>query len=227
MKSYFFCVPILAALILVGCGDNDGAKLKDGADSTNGTAIEASESSSDASPSKGPYKVKSGIVESVVDMMGEQHQTIYFDDFGAKQTMVTTMEIMGQKSETVQIHADGWTYSYDSQKKEGTKMKNPMGTAGAAMPDISALTDDMKKEMKFVELDKRTIMGKETQGMQIEAMGMPVKVWSWEGIPMRTEVEMGGKQPMVTEVKKIEVDVAVPAERFTVPADIKITEVGK
>ena len=42
--------------------------------------------------------------------MGDQAQTIYFDDYGTKQTIVTSMEIMGQKSETIAITADGYRH---------------------------------------------------------------------------------------------------------------------
>lgn len=225
---YLLALPVLAAFAMVGCGgdESDSADKKTSDRSASGATAEAASETEGAG--KGQYQVKSGVFVSGIDFMGEQTVTTYFDDYGAKQATVTVVEVMGTKSETVQITADGWVYSYDPEKKEGTKMKMLTSAgAAAAMPDIAALTDEMKKEMKFEELDTRTIAGKEATGMKLEAMGMPMKTWIWKGIPMRTEVEMGGKKPMVTEVKSVEVDVPVPAERFVVPADIKITEIGK
>ena len=223
-QSLRLCLPLVASFVLVACGGDtagDTAKLEspatDGAKSVT--------ASSDAGASSGPYKVKSGIVESTVDMMGEQAQTIYFDDYGAKQTIVTDVEVMGHKSQTISITADGWSITYDPAKKEGTKVKVPAGAAAAGgLPNLAQFTDEMKKEYKVTELDSRTIAGKEAVGISMEAMGMPMKVWTWEGIPLRTEVEMGGKAPMVTEVKSLQVDVNVPADKFVVPADVKITE---
>jgi hypothetical protein len=215
----------LAAFTIVACGGGDSPKAdaKNGAQtsaSSGAAAVPATETSS----AHKPYKVKSGIIESTVDIMGPQKQTIYFDDFGARQAIVTEMEIMGTKSQNIVINADGFSTTYDPQKKTGTKVKLPASaTSPNGMPSLHDLTDKMKEELKLKELDTRTIVGKESKGYQIEAMGMPMKVWVWEGIPMRSEISMG-KAEMVSEVKKIDLDSPVPADRFVVPDGVTITE---
>ena len=222
--SFRIYLPLAASLAIVACGGDtagDTAKIDSlGADGATSVAA-----SNDSGASSRPYNVKSGIVESTVDMMSEQAQTIYFDEYGAKQTIVTDVEVMGHKSRTISITADGWSITYDPAKKEGTRVKIPAGAAAAGgLPNPAQFTDEMKKKYKVVELGSRTIAGKEAVGVSMEVMGTPMKVWTWEGIPLRTEIEMGGKAPMVTEVKNLQVDVDVPADKFVVPADVKITE---
>jgi hypothetical protein len=55
---------------------------------------------------------------------------------------------------------------------------------------------------------------------------MTMKGWIWETIPLRTEIDMGLKSPMVMEVTRLELGAEVPAEKFEIPADVVITEVG-
>jgi hypothetical protein len=225
--SFLFCASALAAMTLAACGGNDAATTDE---SPKGAVSDAAAVPAASNESSAPkiFKVKSGIIESTIEMMGDQKQTIYFDDFGAKQAIVTDMDIMGMKSQTVVINADGWSYSFDLGKKEGTKTKlaAPASLPGG-VPDLDDITDEMKAQFKMKDIEGRTIVGKEAKGYQIEAMkDMPMKVWIWEGIPLRTEVKMGEK-PMVTEVKNLQLDVDVPADKFVVPADVKITELGK
>ena len=226
------CIPL--ALLLVSCGGGSGDETTPAGDATADAKVAPASSGSDAASGDAagegarPFKVKSGIIESTLDLMGEQKQMTYFDDYGAKQSVVLTMDIMGTKSEKVTINADGWAIEYDPATKTGTKMRMMTPAGGiAGVPSIDALSESMKERYKFKEIESRTIAGKEAKGFQMEAMGMPVKAWTWEGIPLRAEVEMGKGKPMVTEVKKLEVDVPVPAERFAVPADVKLTEIGK
>lgn len=227
-RSVLVFATALTAFSLAACGGDDSSRSEASNDTAAGTtagdAAQTSGADDAAATAARPYKVKSGIVETTIDMMGEQKQTMYFDDYGTKQATVTAVEIMGQKSETISITADGWMITYDPAKKEGTKMKAGLAAGSSAVPNIESLTADVKERYKLKETDARSIAGKDAKGFEMEAMGMPMKVWLWEGIPMRTEVSMGGKQPMVSEVKSIQTDVEIPADRFTVPADVKLKE---
>lgn len=214
----------LAAVSLVACGGDGSAETETKSTAAKSDAAAVPATADAATEGAKVYKVKSGIVEMTLDMMGPQKQTLYFDDYGARQAIVTSIEMMGQKSETISIIADGYNISYDPAKKEGTKIRSVTGTAAGGVPNLDALTDEVKERYKLKEIDAQTIAGKEAQGYEMEAMGMPMKVWIWEGIPMRTEVSLGGEKPMVTTVENIQTDVEVPADRFVVPADIKLTE---
>jgi hypothetical protein len=219
----------LVALTLAACGGDDAAQNADASKgaASDAAAVPATAAATAADAAK-VFKVKSGIIESTIEMMGNQKQTLYFDDYGAKQAIVTDVDVMGMKSQQVVITADGWKYEYDAGKKEGTKTKQmtPPSLPGG-VPDLDDITDAMKAQFKMKDIEGRTIAGKDAKGYQIELMAdMPMKVWVWEGIPLRTEMKLGkdAPKPMVTEVANLQLDIDVPADRFTVPADVKLTE---
>jgi hypothetical protein len=225
---------VLVALAFIACdkkSDKPGAAT---ADAAKGDA--ATTASTDAPR---PFKSKSGVIEYKMDFMGDQHITTYYDDYGAKQASYvnTSLEMAGQKfnSTNVSINANGEVITYDVDKKTGTRMKVPASSMGAmgATPgtgamDFEHLTDKQKQEYHIEEIGNATILDKDAKGYSMEVMGMKMKVWVWEGIPLKTEMNMGGKdaKPMVMEATKIETDVDVAADKFTVPSDVKLSDAG-
>lgn len=226
---------MLLPLCLVACGGGsdknagEGTGEKSTAAATQNEAGKNEATSATAAPKK--YTVKSGIIEMTTDMMGEQKQTIYFDDYGAREATYTTisMEMMGQKinSSSVKIDADGWTSEFDPDAKTGKKYRSiGMPAGGAPTMNFSELTDKMKEDYKYKELETKQIAGKEAKGMSMEMSGMKMKTWVWEGIPLYSEVDMGMKKPMILKVTSLQTDVPVPADKFTVPADIQLQDVS-
>jgi hypothetical protein len=175
---------------------------------------------------KGPFGVKSGIVESETDMMGKQTQVLYFDDYGTKTATRTTTEVtmfgITNRSVAVSISAGGEQIEYDPEKKTGHSRKAG-GSAASAVPDPAALDAKMRAEYKYEEQPDRTYLGKVCKGFAIEVMkGTPMRAWTWKGIPLYTETRVGNG--LVTmKATSLQVDVAVPADKFTVPSDVKIT----
>jgi hypothetical protein len=244
--------------LLAGCSKLSRSPSGDAAASASAgstaSATAASASAEPVAPASTPgagkhrYEVKSGIVEMSNSMINGMQQTLYFDDYGARQTNVTSMDMkaLGQAihSEHVTIDADGYHVMYDPQKKTGTRRKLVPGAAptpGEGMPpfDVANLTEEMKKQMKVETLPSKTIDGKTATGIYAETMGIKVRAWTWKGIPLYTEMDMGGMNlggsagaklpkakvaPIVISAKSVQVDVAIPAGRFTVPADVKITD---
>jgi hypothetical protein len=214
-----------------GKADTAGGKstaTSEPAAATGGGATEAP-----ATPGKGTYTAESGIIEMKSDAMGDMTITTYFKDHGATKATYTMVEMMGQKSGQVVVEKDGYVTTYDLTSKTGQKRKLPPGAASGAsgmsgaMPDVSqfaAMSAEDKAKYKFAELESRTIAGKEGKGYSMEMSGMKMKAWVWDNIPLRMEMEMGGPKPMVIEATKIETDVAVPDDKFAIPADVKITE---
>lgn len=235
MKIQHWNSALALAIVLAGCGGKDAARDADAVDSS------AESQSAKAATPTGKYPSKSGIIEWKTDLMGDMTTVVYFDDHGARQASYTTTEIkifgMTQTTRSVEINADGWTTKYDPDAKTGVRFKTIGGAAAGvpSFPDAGELAR-MKAELArmekkgeipvadFEELPARTILGNEATGFAINAMGMKVRGWIWENIPMRTETDMGGKEPMVTEVTRLELGVAVPADKFAVPADVVITE---
>lgn len=230
-------VVVLAAFSLSACKGDDVTKVAPATASADGHVDAAAPSAAapDAAPAaagskKGMYEVKSGVLELTNSMSSDMKQTLYFDDYGAKQATYTLLEMkmMGQviKSETITIEADGWQIEYDAEKKTGTKRKM-LGPKAGPMPDIKTLSAKDRAEYKMVELPAKTIAGKECKGYGMDMMGMKMKAWTWSNLPMYSETQMGSAsdKPMVVEVKSLQVDVPVPADKFKVPEGIALTEI--
>lgn len=221
---------LLLALPLAACKGQGNPPAADDA----GTMQEES-AASKASPSTpaGKYSTKSGVIEWKADLFGETSIVLYFDDYGAKQASytTTTVSMFGQTSTTnkVEITVDGWTTSFDPDEGTGVRRRGSGSGLGGmpTLPDakeLAQLKAEDRKRYGFEELPARTIFGKEARGYAMSAMGMKIRGWSWENIPMRLEADMGGKEPMVMEIARLDLGAPVPADKFAVPAGLEITE---
>jgi hypothetical protein len=177
------------------------------------------------------YVNKSGKVVYKVDFMGDQTQTLYWDDYGAKEARYTVvaMEILGQKSksESVEINIDGYKYNFDLEKKTGTKSKSYGSIGGAkGMPsDISKMAQKEIEKMKIVDLGTKEVLGKTCKGLQMEPMGMKMEAWTWNNLLMESKTWLSKDgAPMTMNASSLELDISVPPEIFKVPEDIKITD---
>jgi len=79
--------------------------------------------------------------------------------------------------------------------------------------------------MSVHDLPPKTIDGKVAKGYEMDAMGMKVQAWTWKGLMLYSETGLGAK-PIIIAAKSVQADVAVPADRFVVPADVKVTDIG-
>lgn len=181
---------------------------------------------------KKTYKIKSAIIYYDAELMGMvQTQTFYIDNFGEKEARYSLMkiEMMGQKVETedVEINADGFVTKFDMKKKTGTKRKSFGSISGAqsGVPDASSFSKDMMEKYKFKELGEKEILGKKCKGYTMVFNEMKVEAWSWENVPiLMNMLDKNGKQFITIKATKIETDVAVPADKFTVPTGVVIKD---
>ena len=157
------------------------------------------------------YGIKSGSYKTEMDMMGETiTNTTYFDDFGAKE--VTSMNMMGM--EMTQIRKDGTMYMVNKGEKSVQEMPAREGNI-----NFLNLTDEVIAKNKVKETGKETVAGKECTiyTYEMSQMGQTVKVTSsiWNGIAMKTTIDMGGfaMTTKVVEVNEGPVDAAL----FEVP----------
>ena len=211
MKKTF--IPLLFTLFFaVSCQNNPSTSS--GSDST------ATESQS---APKGKYAVKSGIVEYKTQMMGmEMNQTMTFDDYGNKEAIDVMMEMMGVKVHNVTINKEGFTYNLDMEKKTGTKVAtNPMASANI---DFQNLTEELKTEMNLKKEGTEEFLGKTCDKISIDYTKMQMKgsFLVYNGVALKAEMEMSSMK-IVLEALKYEENVDVPADKFDVPADFKIT----
>jgi hypothetical protein len=170
---------------------------------------------------KGRYAIKSGIVEYKTQVMGmDMKQTLTFDDYGQKEATDMEADMMGVKIHTVTITKDGFIYTLDMEKKTGTKISGKS-------PDIDFenLSEEMVKDMKLKKEGTEEFLGKTCEKMSIdyEKMNMKGVYLVYKGIPLMVDTDMGTmKMKLIGE--KFEENPSIPAEKFEVPADIKIIE---
>ncbi len=173
---------------------------------------------------KGKYAIKSGIVEYKTQMMGmEMKQVLTFDDYGSKEVTEVMAEMMGTKIHTVTLRKDGFIYSFDMVKKTGTK--KPVPTMDNTNIDFQNLTEEMVKDMKLKKEGTEEFLGKTCEKMSIDYTKMSMKgtFLVYKGVALKSETDMGTTKMKLT-AEKFEENPTIPAEKFEVPADIKIME---
>ncbi len=213
---------ILSFLLITGCGKNE-KPANENQDQTS--------SVSDAG-SKGKYKIKSGIItlkteNSMIKM--DIASTLYFDDYGNKESTESYSELsmMGQtiKNHQRNMVLDGYSYNLDLEKKTGTKTKIS-DFMDPSKFDYTNLSDEIIKQWNIKKEGSESILGKtcEVMSMSNDKMQMTGKVWIWNGITLKSQVEMAGIK-ISLEATKIEENVSVPADKFVVPEGFQIQEV--
>ena len=153
------------------------------------------------------YGIKSGTIKMEMDMMGQViTNTVYFDDFGAKQA--TEMNMMGM--EMTQIRKDDKMYLVN--KGERSVQEMPMQQQQI---NYLNLTDEVIAKNKIKEVGKETVAGKECTiyTTEISQMGQTAKatVSVWNGIAMKSVIDAGGFgiTQKAVEVKEGPVDAAI------------------
>lgn len=226
ITRFAYCLSLCAFLAIgtVGCNKSEQSEKSSAAAAASNAAASATGT---ATATAGKYKVKSGIVHSTMEAAigGQTKVTTYFDNYGAQEAQETMneMKIMNQ---TIKIHnltltKDGWIYNIDLEKKTGTRHK---GSSISASMDYSSLSGEMAEKYHVKKEAGETVAGKQCDVYSMnDGKNMKGSVASWQGIPMRVDMQMSG-MPIKQNVESIETDVAVPADKFEVPADVKITD---
>lgn len=171
------------------------------------------------------FGIKSGIVTTEMDMMGQpMTQKLYFDDFGKKQ--VTVSDFGGGQMRMLQ--QDGAQIMINDAEKTATRMPAFGMMGGGAQINFNNLTDEVKAQNNIKELGEETIAGKACKKYSITTEGMMGEqtrtVWIYKGITMKSSTSMGDMGEMVQTVTKLEEDATIDAAMFTVPAGVEIQE---
>ncbi|HOY51778.1 MAG TPA: hypothetical protein PLX49_08420 [Prolixibacteraceae bacterium] len=169
---------------------------------------------------KGKYELKSAIVEYKSDMMGfAASQTLYFDDHGQLEATVTSMEIMGNQTQTVTVTKEGQTWNFDPDKKTGFKAP---AMAGPNQLNFSQISDEVTKAWNLREHGKESFLDKECIRYSVDNKEYNVKgdYWIYKGIPLKMELEMATSR-MVMEAVSLTENAEIPVGRFEIPADIE------
>ncbi len=168
------------------------------------------------------YGIKSGIVTTTSDMMGQAiTQMLYFDDYGAKQ--VTVSDFGGQKMRIL-YEKDGSQVMVNDAEKSATRMPS-FGNQNSI--NWLNLTDKVKKDNNIKVLGEETVAGKTCTkySFTVDMMGQKSeqKVWVYKGIKLKSvsESPMGNMEQVAN---KIEENVKVDASLFELPAGVKVEE---
>ena len=171
------------------------------------------------------YQFKSGkvVYESTGSMTGTE--TMYFDNYGMDEVKITNvvMDMMGIKQETNTkvIMKDDWVYSIDTKTNSANKIKNPMYTMfpnGISGDDVGV---EMMKNMGGKKVGSETINGRDCDIWEIAKLMS--KIWIWQTIPIKTEVNMMGMNITQTATS-VETDISVMPTMFEIPSGTKIQE---
>lgn len=161
------------------------------------------------------YGIKSGVIFYNAPMGAKQE--LYFDDYGAKEVFITSIDLGIAKTKSIEIRKDGFTYKYDDEKTEGTKSSWYTNDFNYSKPDPA-----MMERYKVKELGTETIGGKECKKFSAEFGSTPITSWVWNNIMVKSITNFGGKD-MVIEATKIE-ETSVDSKLFELPAGVTFKE---
>ena len=162
------------------------------------------------------YEIKSGIVKTATQVMGQTTEVIvYFDEYGALETTRTKMTIPGMgEMDIATITKDGKSYMVNNAQKQVQEMPIQESV------NYLALTDEMKEKFKIVDLGKEKVGEWDCTkyGEEISQMGQTAKltVWVWKGFPVKTVTNLAGME-VVSEVTEFEEDAFILPQTFEVP----------
>lgn len=165
------------------------------------------------------YGIKCAIVKTVTDNGGRKsYNTLWFDNYGAKEKSVTTMDMGGGMGDaewvTISLE-DGNSYMLDNTRKTATVMKRQ---------DVNYL--DMPE--KVAKARKAKVIGEETIGgrkcvkweehvKQILHTSTVVS-WVWKGIPIQYNIDKPKSETTLIEIKQPK---SIDPKIFEIPKDYK------
>jgi len=208
MKRIFFYLIGLISILMVGCKNNNQP--------ASGTENEAAAVKTDnmAATAGQRYGIRSGMI--VYNAPMGMIQTLYFDDYGKKEVMITEMDMAGTKFKTTDIRKEGYNYNFKEGEKTGKKT-----VWSVQDQNYDKLDPELVKQYKLKDLGSETIAGKKCRKFTMEVGSTPTSAWIWNGVLIKSLTIMMGKE-FVIEATKVE-DGPVPAEVFELPADVTFT----
>lgn len=166
------------------------------------------------------YPFKSAIIELEYGGSCSAMQKIYIDDYGMKEAKIDSFmtDMMGMSLPTYKMQIQDWdsTFSIDMVK-------------GIATTGLTPFTPQERR--KLSEMGNAAAQNMGMQSSQDTILGKPCTVWSmdsvksktwlWNDITLKSAVELDDLKQFL-EAKRIDLDVAVPAEAFVIPAGLQI-----
>jgi hypothetical protein len=220
---------IISAAFLFSCNGDKSGSQENVLDAAKDKAGEMSNGATDAATTAEAghkkYEIKSGIIttETVMSMNGmnlTSKKVLYFDDYGAKECEEEfKTDDAGKEFLAMRIFVkDGFHYTCSVENKGGVKTKSSgYGVASPFnMSEASTQTDSQYKV-----LSETTVCGKSCKGFSMVTPSGNISMYGWNGITLKTVVDNASMDLKTsTTATKIEENVAIPAEKFEVPAGV-------
>lgn len=207
MKKLLFFV--LALAILIACSKTEEKKVEN----TDQQTVTTQETPQPVVNHR--YGIKSGVI--FYDAPMGTKQELYFDDYGAKELFITSVDLGVAKSKNIEIRKDGFSYNYEEGKTEGTKRAWYVSDMDYSKADPKTL-----ERYKVKDLGTETIDGKECKKFSAEFGSSPILTWSWNNIMVKSITKMGGKD-FVIEATKIQ-ETSVDPKMFETPNGVTFKE---
>ena len=216
MRKIFYLFFAALLFSIYSCGDSE--KDSAGNEQTSGTT-----------DFNKRYGVKSAIVEYTITGSQSGTKTLYFDNWGMRQTEYTNSVLeIGKFSKSINILniiRDDANYIIDLDRNTGTKTKNPVNKLIAELQSqksFGEFGEQILLKAGAIKIGQEEFLDKDCDIYEIKNTGS--KMWIWKWIPLKTITKIGSVE-INSVAKKIEVNVNVPEEKFTLPDNVTITEV--
>jgi hypothetical protein len=207
MKKLLFF--ILALSVLIACSKTEEKKVE-GTDQQTVTTQETP-----APETTHRYGIKSGVI--FYDAPMGTKQELYFDEYGAKELFITSVDLGVAKSKSIEIRKDGFSYNYEEGKTEGTKRAWYVSDMDYSKADPKTL-----ERYKVKDLGTEMIDGKECKKFSAEVGSSPILTWSWNNIMIKSITKMGGND-FIIEATKIQ-ETPVDPKMFELPDGVTFKE---
>jgi len=207
MKKLLFFV--VALTVLIACSKTEEKKVE----SADQETVTTQETQQPVVSRR--YEIKSGVV--FYDAPMGTKQELYFDDYGAKELFITSVDLGVAKSKNIEIRKDGFSYSYEEGKTEGTKR-----AWYAENMDYSKADPKTMERYKVKDLGTEVIGGKECKKFSAEFGSSPILTWSWNNIMVKSITKMGGND-FIIEATKIQ-ETSVDPKMFELPDGVTFKE---
>lgn len=201
----------LCAMLFTACNSND----------TNQTGGEKTVDNVFSAPD-GKYRPEEGVINYTYSMAGMQgEQIIKFRDHGEEELIEIQMDMMGQKMTTYTLSKDGYVYTWSANSNEGMKMK-PSESEKINYRDIP---DSIRTKLNIKETGTEELLGKTAKifSMSDTESGMQGTTSVWEGIPLKSVMEIQGNKVQILATKFDE-NPTLNEKDFEIPANINFRE---
>ncbi len=174
------------------------------------------------------YIMESGIIDYKISGSQNGTETLYFEKYGMKEAKYTdvTIDMFGMKQTNKQVvYLDGyWQYMVNPENNTGTKREDGMLkqlVESSEDKDMNEVGMKMFISMGGEKIGTEQFQGKNCDVWQLESMG--TKVWIWNFIPLKTEVDMMGMK-ITYEAVSFEFDINIPDDKINIPDNIEFKE---